>query len=373
MTPRTWSIVTPEYPPGAGGIGDYVELVAGRLASHGDRVTVHAFGTGDRVRTPGVEVELLPDEFGSRTKRALSEAWSRLPEDAVIFVQYVPQGFGMKGMNVPFARFIGRQRRRVWIMFHEIVYPFVAGQPLRLDFLASVTRVMLHQSTRRAERAFVSTPAWEPILTRWMPSRLACEWLPIPATAAVEGRPPVAESPRPSVAHFGTYGALVKRPLERIFGELIERNPEVELVLVGRGSEAFRSELSAAYPGASARIRATGPATPEQIADELRRAWVTVFPFLEGATTRRTSLMSALAAGAVALTTDAWCTEWFWRKSGGVVLVEPGQPVPTVEAIEALLADEPRRGELRRRAIALYQERFHLDRLVEHLRLLHRR
>jgi glycosyltransferase involved in cell wall biosynthesis len=368
---RTWSIVTPEYPPGSGGIGDYVELVAGRLASHGDRVIVHAYAPGERVKTPGVEVELLPDEFGARTRRALETAWKKLPEDAVVFMQYVPQGFGVKGMNVPFTRWLGRQPQRMWIMFHEIVYPFVRGQPLRLDFLASVTRVMLRQSTRRAERTFVSTPAWEPTLTRWTPAHLACEWLPIPATISVEGRPPVAESPRPSVAHFGTYGELVRRPLERILSPLIERNPEVELVLIGRGSEEFRAELAAAHHGAEGRIRATGPAEPERIADELQRAWVTVFPFLEGATTRRTSLMSALAAGAVALTTDAWCTEWFWRRSGGVVLVPPGEPIPTVEAIESLLADEPRRGELRRRALRLYEERFHLDRLVDRLRLLH--
>jgi hypothetical protein len=277
----------------------------------------------------------------------------------------------MKGMNLPFTRWLGRQSPRVWIMFHEIVYPFLRGQPLRLDFLASVTRLMLHQATRRAERAFVSTPAWEPILTRWMRSDLACEWLPIPATISAEGTVPPAESPRPSVAHFGTFGDLVKRPLARILSPLLECHPELDLVLIGRGSDAFRAELCAAHSGVSSRIRATGAAAPEQIAGELRRAWVTVFPFLEGATTRRTSLMSALSAGAVVLTTDAWCTEWFWRRSGGVELVEPGEPLLAVEAVERLLGDEPRRRELRRRAQALYEERFHLNRLVERLRLLH--
>jgi glycosyltransferase involved in cell wall biosynthesis len=370
-TPRTWSFVTPEYPPGSGGIGDYVELLARCLASRGDRVTVHAFAAGERAKTPGVEVELLPDEFGWGTRRALSTAWQALPDDAVVFVQYVPQGFGMKGMNVPFARWLGRQQRRVWLMFHEIVYPFVRGQPLRLDFLAGVTRVMLHQATRRAERAFVSTPAWEPILKHWMRDDLACEWLPIPATIDAGERAPVPESERPSVAHFGTYGDLVKRPLERILRALLGRNPALELVLVGRGSETFRAELCAAHPGAAERIRATGPAEPERVVDELRRAWVTVFPFLEGATTRRTSLMSALSAGAVAVTTDAWCTEWFWRRSGAVELVAPGEPLETVQMIEALLASGQRRDELRRRARRLYEERFDAGRLVERLRAMH--
>jgi glycosyltransferase involved in cell wall biosynthesis len=365
--------VTPEYPPGAGGIGDYVELVAGRLAALGDRVIVHARAQGARVETPGVKVCLLPDEFGSGTTRALEAAWRELPDDAVIFVQYVPQGFGMKGMNVPFARWLGRQTRRVWIMFHEVVYPFERGQPFKHDFLAAVTRVMLHQSTQRAERAFVSTPAWEPFLARWMRSDLRCEWLPIPATITFDGRPATPESARPSVAHFGTYGDLVKRPLERILSPLLERNSELELVLLGRGSEKFRDELCAAHPRTSGRIRATGPAEPEQVASELNRAWVTVFPFAEGATTRRTSLMAALSAGAVVVTTHGWCTEWFWRGCGGVELVEPDAPLRAVEAVERLVGDPSRRRELRLRARALYDERFHLDRLVDHLRSLHTR
>jgi len=257
-------------------------------------------------------------------------------------------------------------------MFHEIVYPFVHGQPLRLDFLACVTRAMLHQSTRHAERAFVSTPAWEPILRRWMPSALPYEWLPIPATAAVERRSSVAESARPSVAHFGTYGELVKRPLERILSPLLARRPDLELVLVGRGSEGFRHELCSAHPDAAARIRATGPAEPERVGDELERAWVTIFPFLEGVTTRRTSLMSALAAGGVVLTTDAWCTEWFWRNTGAVELVAPGEPLAAVEVVERLLGDASRRGELRRRARAVYEERLHPRRVVDRLRSLHR-
>jgi glycosyltransferase involved in cell wall biosynthesis len=369
-SPRTWSIVTPEYPPGAGGIGDYVELVAGRLAALGDRVIVHAYAHGARVETPGVKVCLLPDEFGPATTRALQAAWRELPDDAVIFVQYVPQGFGMKGMNVPFTRWLGRQTRRVWIMFHEVVYPFERGQPLKHDFLASVTRLMLHEATQRAERAFVSTPAWEPFLRRWARSDLACEWLPIPATVTIDDRLATPESTRPSVAHFGTYGDLVSRPLKRILSPLLERNSELELVLLGRGSERFRDELCAAHPGISGRIRATGAAEPEQIATELYRAWVTVFPFLDGATTRRTSLMAALSAGAVVVTTDARLTEWFWRHSGAVELVELEAPLRTAEAIERLIGDPSRRSELRLRARHLYDTRFHLNCLVDHLRLL---
>jgi glycosyltransferase involved in cell wall biosynthesis len=364
---RTFALLTPEYPPDSGGIGDYVALLAARLAALGDRVIVYTRSPAGRLVTPGVEIELLPDDFGSATRAFLSQAWRALPSDAVVFVQYVPQGFGWKGMNLPFARFLAGRRERLWVMHHEIAYPFIRGQGPALHALAVVTRLMLRLVTSRAERAFVSTPAWEPLFRRYAPSSLRCEWLPIPATAAVDGALPPSPSSRPTLAHFGTYGRIVSEPLERVLVPLLERRPELEVVLVGRGSERFRAELVRAHGAWEGRVRATGPATPERIHAELGQAWVTFFPFVEGVTTRRTSVMTALAAGAVIVTTDAWCTESVWRHSGAVELVEPGRPDSTLKALEALLDDALLRRELRQRARALYADRFDVGHVVRRL------
>jgi glycosyltransferase involved in cell wall biosynthesis len=367
--PRTFVLLTPEYPPGCGGIGDYVALLGARLAEGGDRVRVLTRSPSERTRTPGVEVELLPDAFGAETRRYLARAWRPLPRDAVVLVQYVPQGFGWKGMNLPFARFLAGRSERLWLMLHEIVYPFIPGQSVKLDVLAAVTRLMLRVSTHSAERAFVSTPAWEPIFERYARPGLKCEWLPIPATAAVDvGASRHALTAVPTIAHFGTYGHLVATPLERIVVPLLGRRPELELVLVGRGSDAFRDDLARRHPELDRRLRATGAATPERISEELARAWVTIFPFQEGVTTRRTSLMTALAAGAVIVTTDAWCTESVWRQSGAVELVDGYRSGAVVEAVLGLLSDAPRREAMRQRARALYGERFHVDHVVERLR-----
>jgi glycosyltransferase involved in cell wall biosynthesis len=363
---RTFAFLTPEYPPDSGGIGDYVALLAGRLAEQGDRVVVHTRSPPGRAPTPGVEIELLPDDFGAETRRSLDRSWRSLPSDAVVFVQYVPQGFGMKGMNLPFARFLGGRPERLWLMLHEISYPFVRGQPLKLDVLAAVTRVMLRWSTARAEHVFVSTPAWEPIFERYARGRRRCEWLPIPATAVTGAGEPVVPAVRATLAHFGTYGELVREPLERIVVPLLSRRPEVELSLVGRGSDGFLADLARRHPELASRLRASGPASPERIREELGRAWVTIFPFVEGVTTRRTSVMSALAAGAVIVTTDAWCTEAIWRR-GAVELYRADRPESAGETIEQLLDDAPRREELARRARLLYAERFDAERVVSRL------
>jgi glycosyltransferase involved in cell wall biosynthesis len=366
---RTFAILTSEYPPGAGGIGDFVALLAGRLAAGGDRVLVHTARPREPAVIDGVEVRVLPDEFGPRSRERLARDWAALPRDAAIFVQYVPQGFGWKGMNLPFARFLAARDERLWLMIHEVAYPFVPGQSLKRDVLAVVTRVMLRLASERAERAFVSTPAWEPLVERYTRRGLACEWFPIPATATVrEDFEPPAPAPAPTLAHFGTYGGLVAEPLERIVVPLLAADPARELVLVGRGSQEFRGALTRRHPALAERVRATGAVEPERVLAELARAWVSVFPFLEGVTTRRTSLMTGLAAGAAIVTTSAWCTESVWRRSGAVELVEGCDAAATVAAVERLLADGARRAELRERARALYRERFQLERAAGRLR-----
>jgi glycosyltransferase involved in cell wall biosynthesis len=369
---RTFAILTPEFPPGSGGIGDFVALVAARLAAGGDRVLVHTPRPREPVALEGVEVRVLPDDFGPESRRELARDWGALPRDAAIFVQYVPQGFGWKGMNLPFASFLATRRERLWLMFHEVVYPFVRGQSVKRDVLAVATRLMLRLVSQRAERAFVSTPAWEPLVELYSRRGLGCVWLPIPATATVPDDFALPEPAAvPTVAHFGTYGSLVAEPLERVVVPVLAAAPEGELVLVGRGSDAFRHALLSRHPSFAERVRATGSLGPEGVVSELARAWVSVFPFLEGVTTRRTSLMTALAAGAAIVTTSAWCTESVWRRSGAVELVEGCDAAATAAAVERLLEDAPRRDTLRRRGRALYRERFQLERAVERLRELY--
>ena len=364
---HSWSIVTPEYPPGAGGVGDYTALLAERLATAGDEVSVwtpRGVPSDERVR-----VQELPDRFGLGSVRALRNDWAHARKDSVALVQYVPHGFGFKGMNVPFAAWLGSCPVRLWLMVHEPLYPFVMGQPLKHDVLASATWLMLRLAARRAERIFVSTPAWESFVPRALRA-IPIEWLPIPATIV----PPTGAAPkatlRPSVAHFGTYGGHLSGPLLEIFAPLLARRLDLELRLIGRGSEAFRSSLLSSHPDAADRVVATGDATPETVMAELASAWVVVFPFVEGATARRTSLMSALAVGAAIVTTEGWCSESIWRDSGAVELVPIGRSDAAVEAVLALLESEDRRTALRDRARRLYTERFDMARVVERLRTL---
>ena len=70
----TWHIITGEYPPQHGGVSDYTRRVARGLVEAGDRVQVWAPPAHGPERVdPGVAVRRLPDRFGPRSLRVLSQ------------------------------------------------------------------------------------------------------------------------------------------------------------------------------------------------------------------------------------------------------------------------------------------------------------
>jgi glycosyltransferase involved in cell wall biosynthesis len=372
---QTWLIITPEFPPGSGGVGDYTALVAARLAELGDTVRVFTRSPAAHASAPGVEVELLPDDFGPRTRTLLGARFAELTRDAVVLVQYVPHGFGHRGMNLAFARWLGRRPERRFLMVHEAVYPFSRQHPPQRWVLALATRGMLRLATRGAERVFVSAPAWESFVERWGLAPGHPEWLPIPATLAADPEALVPADdglsvPR-TVAHFGTYGELLEQPLRDVLLPLAARHADLNIVLLGRRSERFRDRLVAVDATLAPRVRAAGESEPSLVARELWAAGAVLFPFIEGATTRRTSLMAALAVGAAVVTTQGGYSELLWRTSGAVSLYPYNRADLGREAVERLLSDPTARAAQRQRARTLYRERFHLERVVQRLRCLH--
>jgi len=61
----TWALITGEYPPQPGGVGDYTRLVAAGIASVGGEVHVWAPAVPEApaCTDPGVVVHRLPGHF----------------------------------------------------------------------------------------------------------------------------------------------------------------------------------------------------------------------------------------------------------------------------------------------------------------------
>ena len=168
MASRCWAILTGEYPPMPGGVADHTQILAKALVAAGDEV--HVFVPGeyaiDCFSAQPPFVRPLPDHYGPPGLAQLSRWVESLPSGARLLVQYTPQAFGWRGMNVPLGLWLRRiaRSRPVDVLFHEVHAPIGPNQPLRHNLVGGVTRWMARQVAQSAQRIFVSTSSWESIL-----------------------------------------------------------------------------------------------------------------------------------------------------------------------------------------------------------------
>ncbi len=169
------------------------------------------------------------------------------------------------------------------------------------------------------------------------------------------------------VGHFGTYGSRERRDLAAVLPTLAGENPSIAVVLIGRNSERSRAELVELAPHLADRIHATGGLAPVPLSIALQACDVLVQPYPDGATTRRGSLMAALAHGVAVVTTDGPLTEPLWRQSGGVRLVASDDMSALGLAALSLVADKTARVALGQSGRQLYREQFDVAHAVHAL------
>jgi glycosyltransferase involved in cell wall biosynthesis len=239
------------------------------------------------------------------------------------------------------------------------------------------TRVLARMASRSADLAFVSTPAWTPLIAAAAP-QLPVRWQPIPSNIATTANAvraaALAERYRSArggalLGHFGTYRMRDARHfLERLLPVFCLRADDRSVVLLGRGSDAFAASLIAAHPLLAGRIHGVGDLAADDLADHLCACDVLVQPYSDGATTRRGSLFAALALGVPTVTTAGRLTEDLWHESGAAYFAPPDDIDATLALIEEALAQTDARRAIGERARALYMSRFDVAHTVEMLR-----
>ena len=368
-----WHLLTGEL--ARGGIGDYTRLLADALADAGREVHVWSPDAAGVVLR-GAAVHPMRG-VGRAALAELGAALDGFPPPRRLLVQYAPQAWGMRGMNVGFARWLRARRRAgddVRVMFHEPFFPFGWQRPQR-NLLAAVNRWMARDLLHASTRAYVSTDAWERLLRPVAPAGLRIDTLPIPSTipfvddparVAALRRELSEDGRRPIFVHFGTYGGLIAPMLREAVVSLIQRRPDARILLLGRGGAEFADLIHNADPRLADALITPGFQSPQTISLQLQAADVALQPYPDGADTRRTSLMACLANGVPTVTTRGRFTTGVLAHAP--IIVGPPERPSGMAAVAADLARDPFRREERREEVRVfYREHLAVERTIERL------
>jgi glycosyltransferase involved in cell wall biosynthesis len=357
--PGEWDIVTCEYPPTIGGVSDYTFTLASELAAS-QPVHVWCPETAGAVPAlPNVAVHMLRS-FSPGELRSMGAQLDARPGRRQLFVQWVPQGFGYRSLNLGFARWVaarGRKGDLVHLMVHE---PFMSWSAAPLHLAASlVHRAMLARAASTVSQVWVSTSTWAELIRRYVPAGTPIEWLPVPAPALPDAAatPSAASRRQLTVGHFGTHSPLVQEMLGPALERLLPQ-VDAQILLVGRDSDVFRERFLATHPEAAPRIHATGALRADELAAQLRQCDLMLQPYPDGITTRRTSALALMSLGLPVVTNSGHLSEPFWRSCAAVHLVEGTDPAALADAACSLLTDKQAREELGARARVVYDARF---------------
>ncbi len=381
-SPASVHLITGEFPPQFGGVSDYTRSVARELAAR--RLRVHVWcpsAPHARIEDPpGVIVHRTAGTWRRDDFARLDRELDATPAPRRLIVQWVPHAFGRRSLNVGFCAWIRRRGLagdRIDLMVHEACFAFGEGG-VKQNIAAVVHRVMLALLLSRAQRVWISIPAWGGRLRPYTFGRdVRFDWLPVPSNVPVVGNAQAVSALRTSigagsagtlvVGHFGTYDTRARRALSSLIPALLGRNGNVTMLLIGRNSDEFRAAVAATHPTLTDRIHATGTIDGGELSTALQACDVAVQPYRDGASSRRGTLMATLAHGLAVVTTAGHLSEPLWRESGAVCVVPAEDDAAMLHATDALCADRTERYRLGLAGRTLYSTRFALATTIEAL------
>lgn len=363
---RDWHIITCEYPPRVGGISDYTATVAKALAAEGHRVHVWCPDQPLGAPTPGVMVHPVLGQFTPGDCRRAGTLLAQHPPRRRLFLQWVPHGYGYKSINLPFAIWIAwrawRHRDELHLMVHE---PYMRFSKRPAEIAASlIHRLMFAIVASGATNVWLSIDTWRRYVSPLVPSGTPIEWLPVPAPPVTRrsDSSPANGSPHrggraPIVGHFSTHSPVVTRLLAPAL-DVVLRQSDADVLLMGRDSDRFRERYLATRPELETRVKAAGVLDSTALTEQLLSCDVVLQPFPEGINARHTSALASLALGCCVITNAGTLTEPLWVDSQAVVLTEGSSGDELGNATLDALNDPARVDAVRRAAYATYDRLF---------------
>lgn len=273
----------------------------------------------------------------------------------LVLVQYNPFSWGRWGFAPWLPAFVValRLRRgpRVALVVHE---PYVPIRNWRTALMGAWQRAQLAVLLAAADVVFVSIEAWTRLLGRSAVHLPSGSNLPDRRETRDAERARLGISPKDFVvATLGTdHPSHLAEPVVAALRGLAERDGRLLLLRLGAGPrvpDGLPAGIEAVVPG---------PLPAEELAARLSAADLFLAPFVDGVSTRRTSLMAALQHGLPVVGTDGPLTDGELRRSGALRLVSVEEPERFAAESVRLTGRPDERAELGRAARELYEQRY---------------
>jgi len=364
-------LITGEYPPMQGGVGDFTRELARALAKQQHDVHVIT-GVSAGEDEPGVSVHRVVKSWGLTCWRAIA-AVARQEQLTVLNIQYEPAAYGMRvGVNFLPSRTARRLiKAPIVTTYHDLLMPYLfpkAG-PLRWKVVEYLGRrseaVIVTNEEDRARLSNLEFPAANlhliPIGSNIQPGLAGV------FDVAEERERWGVQRDEFTIGYFGFLN-LSKggETLMQAVRLLLDRRLPVRLILVG-GRTGTSDPTNAAYAAQvdalmevlelKPHVSATGYLDPIGASRAISACEVMALPYVDGASVRRGSLMAAIAHGRAIVTTEPRYPIAGLAPDQSVLYVPPNDPPALAQAIERLLIDPLLRANLSkevRQAAQLY-------------------
>jgi len=380
-------LLSGEYPPTVGGVGDYTATLAAHLGATGAATAVltrraGSGGGGAVAEAAGAgEVLRTVPEWGMRGWPAVRAALRDWRPD-VVHIQYQAGAFDGRGGIALLPWWLARRGGPlVVVTLHDrhAPYLFPKAGPLRPRALHLLTR---HAAATiatngadwvvlRADAALAPRLHLLPIGSNIPPLTRAARADARAATRAALGVGPDTVV----VAYFGLVGASkgLDTLLDAFMAARGAGSAALHLLLIGgaasatdgarfgAGSDRTGGDLAGAIRarGLAGHVTVTGALPADAVAAHLAAADLAALPYRDGASWRRGSLLAALAAGLPVVTTtpapgyDAAGALPSLTDGDAALLVPPADPAALAAALGRLVGDAALRDRLADGALAL--------------------
>lgn len=336
-------IITGEYPPMQGGIGDYTHLLAQYLTGHGAYVTIITDVRARSNHSPNTHPVIT--RWNGRAWLQL-RAWAQAQKVDIISLQYQTAAFAMS----PWIHFLPEVLRPLHLVttFHDLRFPYLLPKAGKLR-----TWIVRHLA-RHSSAAIATNDEDAEQLTDIRLRTL----IPIGSNIrAVSLTPADIQAERMHWAQnneflIGYFGLLNRskgvHTLVAALARMRQQPFPARLLIIGGTSGAsdptnteYERELKqqVADAGLDGAVTYTGYMDDANVARALSACDVIALPYADGASLRRGSLMAALAQRCAIVTTNPQRMNDQFIDGKNMLLVPPDSPAALADAMLRLLDD----------------------------------